>query len=791
MLKNFIITSLRYLGKNFLFVGINILGLAVALALCITAYLNNKYDTDWDKTNENYEDIYKINITKELQDRHQEYGITPTALAPLLKQDLVGVEEICRYNSENSTVKYDDKIFNKRVGFVDPNFFNIFSIDIVKGNKNALKEKGNIIISENIAEIYYGKEDPIGKMISIINNKDEESTFIIAGIYKNLPLNCSFGHELITQFDNYIDIREVTEHDWTDWIAATFLLIRNHENIPEINEQLNRYIAIQNDAREDWKISGFFVKTLKEIADDRDVWGTWLRTSFHPAAVATPPIMAMFILIIAAFNFMNSSISFAGKRLKEIGLRKVFGGLRKHIIIQFLSENLVISFIAIVFGIFLAGFMVPEYSSMWEYMEISLNFKNNPALIIFILILWLFTALLAGAYPAFYISRFNPVKIFRDKLKLKNKNLLSRFLLGFQFFTSVAALVMGVVFAQNAVFQEKMNFGYEKDNLIILEMHSKNDYKPFEEVVKNNPKIEMYAGTIYHIGYGHYNRSIKYLDQYIESGIMQIGHDYLKTMAVNITEGRGFDVKNQGGDIAENNVVVNKKFLNDFGIIEPIGKTIYVDDTLALHIIGVSNDIYLYGLWAPVDPLIYRLASEDDYTRIAIRTSKGYEHEVNEYLKEQWTELIPNFPYEGEFQEELLAEAKQVNKNIKVMFVFLAICALFLSVIGLYTLVSLSVLNRTKEVGIRKVHGASVKRIMLIVSKPFSLLIIISTILGLVAGYYLSIMLMGSIFAVHMTPNTISFAIPVLVIVITSVITIIWRVYKAAEQNPAKSLRYE
>ncbi|MFC2151509.1 ABC transporter permease [Bacteroidota bacterium] len=791
MFKNFLIISLRYLGKNFLFVGINILGLAVALALCITAYLNSKYDSDWDKTNENIEDIYKINITREIQDRHQEYGISPTALAPLLKQDLSGVEEICRYISDRTPVKYDDKIFSKRVGYADPNFYDIFTIDLVKGNKNALKEQGNILVSESIAEVYYGKEDPIGKVISVFNNKDEETTYIIAGVFKNSPLNSSFRHELITQFDNYINMWEVEEEKWDDWIAATFLLIRDHENIPQINEQLKKYIPIQNAAREDFMITSLFVKSLKEAADDRDVWGTWLWTSFHPAAVATPPIMAIFILIIAAFNFMNSSISFAGKRLKEIGLRKVFGGLRKHIIYQFLGENLVISFIAIIFGIFLSGFLVPEYSRMWEYMNLEFSFKNNPTLISFIFILWIFTALLAGAYPAFYISKFNPVKIFKDNLKLKNKNGLSRFLLGFQFFTSVLALVMGVMFAQNAVFQDNIDLGYNKDNLIILGMHNNKDYKPFEQVVKANPKIESYAGTNYHIGYGDYNRSIKYLEQKIETNIMHIGHEYLETMEVDIVYGRGYNLEEQGGDIAKNNVVVNEKFIKDFGFDNPIGKTVYVDDTLALHIIGVSNDVYLYGLWAPVQPLIYRLASEEEYGRIVIRTSEENLNEVNETLRTEWAELIPNYPYEGQFQEELLAEAKQVNKNIKIIFIFLAICALLLSAIGLYTLVSLSVLNRTKEMGIRKVHGASIKKIMLIITKPFALLLIISSVLGCGGGYYMAKMLMSSIWAIHMDPNFVSFALPILVLIITTVVTIIWRVYKASVQNPANSLRYE
>ena len=791
MFRNYLIISLRYLWKNFLFVGMNILGLAVALALCITAYLNNKYDYDWDRMHENYEDIYKINITREIQDRQQEYGITPFALAPLLKQDLTGVDAVTRYRTSYSPVKLEDKVFNKRIAYADPNFDEVFTLDIIKGDKNALREKTNILISERIAEIYFGKEDPLGKVLSIINDQDEETTFIVAGVFKNLTLNTSFHYDLLTQLQNFKDMWNIEENSWDAWVAGTFLLVRNKENLPQINEKLKKYIDVQNDIREDWIITSFFTKTLKEIADDQDVWANWLWRSFHPAAVAAPPIMAIFILIIAAFNFMNSAISFAGKRLKEIGLRKVFGGLRKHIVIQFLSENFVVSFIAIIMGIFLAGFLVPEYSSMWEYMDIRLSFTDNPELILVIIGLWITTTILAGAYPAFYISKFNPVKIFRDNLKLKNRNILSRFLLGFQFFTSVLALVMGVMFAQNAIYQDNLDLGYDKENLIVLGMHNRNDYKPFEQAIKSNPKIEMFAGTSYHIGYGNYNRSIKFLDQKVETNMMHIGHDYLKTMGVDILNGRSFNLENQAGDIADHNIIVNEKFVKDFGFDDPIGKTVYVDDTLGLHIIGVSNNVYLYGTWAPVEPLIYRLAGEDEYGTIVIRSSKENMSDINNYLQSQWAELVPNYPYEGRYQEELLEESKQINKNIKIMFVFLAVSALFLSAIGLYTLVSLNVLNKTKEVGIRKVHGAAVGRIMVIITKPFTVLIVIASVLGCIAGYYMADVLMGSIWSEYMSPNVLSFAMPIILIFLVSITTITWRVYKAAMQNPANSLRYE
>jgi len=791
MLKNLLITSLRYIAKNAMFVGINILGLAIAIALCITAYLNTKYDMDWDKTHVNLDNIYKVNVTREIQDRQQEYGITPFALAPLMENEITGVEQICRYSRSYSPVKYDDKIFNKRIGYADENFCEIFTVEMIKGNTDALKQKNNVLISEQTAEAYFGNEDPLGKMISVFNDKDQEFVFVIGGVFKEIGLNSSFNYQLLTQIDNYIDMWEIDSQKWDSWVAATFLLIKGQNSIPSVNQQLEKYIEPQNSAREDWKITSFFVKSLKDEANSQDVWAHWLQRSFHPAAVSVPPIMAIFILIIAAFNFMNSAISFAGKRLKEIGLRKVFGGLRKHIIIQFLGENFLVSFMAVIVGIFLAGFLVPEYSAMWEYLDLEYNFFNNAELILFILALWVFTAVLAGAYPAFYISRFNPIKIFRDNLKIKGKNGLSKFLLGFQFFTSVMALFMGIMFAQNAVFQEKMDYGYDKDNIIVIGLHNQSDYKPFEQVVKAYPKIEKYAGTSYHIGYGNYNRSITHLDKKIETGVMHIGYDYLQTMGLKLEQGRLFNIENQASDVAENNIVVNEKFVHDFSFKEPLGKTVYVNDTTALNIIGVVNDVYLYGAWSDIDPLIYRLAPESEYQTFAIRASKENMNDVNEYLRTQWAELIPNYPYEGRYQVELMNEAKVVNQNIKVMFVFLAICALFLSAIGLYTLVSLNVLNRTKEIGVRKVNGASVSRIMLIITRPFAILVLITSVLGCFAGKYATLAIMDSVWDVFTKPNVLSYLLPVLIILVTAAVTIIWKVYKAASVNPTVSLRYE
>jgi len=249
MLKNLLITSLRYIAKNAMFVGINILGLAIAIALCITAYLNTKYDMDWDKTHVNLDNIYKVNVTREIQDRQQEYGITPFALAPLMENEITGVDEICRYSRSYSPVKYGEKIFSKRIGYADENFCEIFTVEMIKGNTDALKQKNNVLISEQTAEAYFGNEDPLGKMLSVFNDKDQEFVFVVGGVFKEIGLNSSFNYQLLTQIDNYIDMWEIDSQKWDSWVAATFLLIKDNNLIPTINQQLEKYIAPQNSAR--------------------------------------------------------------------------------------------------------------------------------------------------------------------------------------------------------------------------------------------------------------------------------------------------------------------------------------------------------------------------------------------------------------------------------------------------------------------------------------------------------------------------------------------------------------
>ena len=791
MLKNYLIITFRNLSRNIFFVLINIIGLGLALAVCIVAYLNNKFDADFDKYHENRKNIFKVESERPIQERKQWYGITPFSLGPLIINDISSVEEVVRVQMSNSPVKAGEKNFSKRIAWCDTAFFKVFTIKMISGSSSLISNKNSILLDEEMADIYFGDEDPVGKIISVFADSEEERTFLVGGVFEKLPLNSSFVFQAITSIDNYIEMWKVNEYDWKTLTAGTFLFLSDPSQASTVEELLRQYIPVQNDAREDFQIEKFRLVPLTKMAHMAwGIWGNWFRQSFHPAAVTAPPIMAIFILLIACFNFMNTAIAFSSRRLKEIGVRKVAGSKRIQVILQFMGEYFLLSFLSIILAVFFGKYLVSLYSSMWEYLDITLSFREYPELWVYLFLLLILTTFLAGTYPSFYISRFNPVYIFQDKLKIGSRNILSKILLTLQFIISVLALLSGIIFSRNARFQENIYLGYDKDNIIAVPIRNHSHFIAFRDAVRTNPKIESVGESEEHIGRSSFNRSVEYQNIRYEVQILDIGDDYFTTMGLKLTDGRGFPVELALTD-KENSIIISKKFAEEFGIQNPVGQRVMMDDTVPLNIVGVMENIYLYGVWSKIEPMILRRGDNERMRTLAVRASEENLQEVNQFLEEQWKELVPNYPYEGFFQDDLMNEGRDINRNIKNIYIFLAFIATILSAIGLYTLVSLSIIRRTKEVGIRKVMGATIPRIISILNREYVIILIIACIGGSLSGYYLSKQMMDSIWDVFTDVTVFTFMVPILLIFAVAVITMGWKVYSAASKNPTESLRYE
>lgn len=791
MFKNYLTVTFRNLLKNRLFTLINITGLGIALSVCIVAFFNHMFDYEFDRTHENFDEIYRVTCFRDMEGREQEYGAIPATLGLMAKKDIPGIVNSARLQRAGSNVKIGVDIYTAQISFVDPEFLEIFTFPEVIGSVRAIDDHGSVLISRSMAETLFGEEHPIGKTLALMNEENEEFTYTVAAVFEDLPENSSFRIDIMSHYDNFIRMWERNDADWRLLTHAFFIRVPDRSVIPAVNASLKTYVAVQNRAREDFRINRFNIVPLRDVGENaREIWSSALFPSLHPAALIAPPIMALFILLIACFNFANTSIATFSKRLKEIGLRKTFGGQRRQLVSQFMLETLIICFLALLIGIAFARFLVPAYSSLWAYMSIELTLTEYPAFWIFLIVLVLLTGFVAGVYPALHVSAFSPVNVLKGRNSFSGSGKLASLLLTLQFSISVMALVMGIVFAKNARYQETLDLGYDKDKLIAIPVVPEL-YTSFRNTVLNNPKIISAEGTQNHIGWGSYRRPVKYQQTQLEVDVMDIGPGYASAMGLRLIDGRLFDESRSAADRTNGAIIVNQKFVSDFGWTEPVGQTITLYDTTKLTVIGVVEDFYTSGLWEVIDPAMLRLAQNDEYWNIVVRAEPHDLAAVLEYVSAEWKKMGTNYIFRGILQEDTMQEEKDINGSITKINLFLAVTATLLSLIGMYNLVSLDVIRRTKEVGIRKIQGAPVSIIMYLLSKKFLIVLVIASVVGSIGGYYMSNMLLDSIWDYFIEIRLGIMFLAALIMVSATVLTIVFKVGRAAMRNPVESLRYE
>ncbi len=789
MLFNFFKITFRNFRKNKSYVFINLLGLGLSLACCIVGYLNWKFAADYDKNHANHENIYKIQINKDVQGRNVPYGITPLPLGEQVKDKIAGVTHSSRYVSTGLVLKKDLKVFNQGIGFADDDFFDMFTFPFKYGNKEALLDRSSIILTSRTSEVYFGEADPVGEILLMIDEEGKQYPMTVGGVLKDIPLNSSIQFRAITHFDNYLKVREVEASNWGRFINATFVLTDGAYPQNLLDDVNSNYVAIQNEARDDFKISNYYLQQLTGLgAHAQNIRSNWLSEPPPPPAVTVPFIMAILMLLIACFNFTNTSIAISSKRLKEIGIRKVMGSDRRQLIFQFMGENLVLSFGGMILAILVALWLTPAYSAMWDFINLELNLTSNPEIYYFITGLLIFTSLVAGGYPSLYVSSYQPVKILRGNLSLGGTNLFSKILLGAQYGLTIIALISALAFANNARYQSNYDLGFETDNVMAVRVESQSEYEKFYNLVSQMPDIDKVTGTQHHVGWWTYGRTLKSGEQEIESDMMNFTIDYLDLMQLKMVDGRYFDPDLYDFD-RENSIILNEEIVRQFGWDEPLGKRVQIDDSTRLTVVGVMQDFYMDGFFDPLDPMGIRLANREAMNFVIVKSQLD-RLALKEALEKEWYKIAPNTPFNYD-EETVIDNSEYVNLTIVKMFRFLGLLALVLSSIGLYTLVSLNVIKRVKEIGVRKVLGASINNIIVLVNRQFFWLLLIAAIAGSALSYFAIDSLMASIFTIYQAVSPFTVLAPFFALLFIALFTASTRIFRTAIQNPVKSLRYE
>ncbi len=799
MLKNYLKVTLRNLLKQKTFVSINVLGLGLALACCIVAYLNSKYNWDFDKNHRNIDHIYKIHNLRENQGDLKEYGRVPMPMAEAIKNDFAGVDRVFRFENHVFTVRdaSQEKVFNTALAYADPGFLESFTFPLISGNLDAYHQIDRTIVTQEYARKFFGEENPIGKVITVFDDTGMSFNFIIGGVVEKAPHNSSVHFEMLVGFENRFRMYDDNvKGNWGAFAQATFLYFNNPSKAKEIEPLLSKYIPIQTEARPDFLIYEFLLSPMNNHAHiSNDVRWDVLRDAGPAAAIVTPQIMALLILLVACFNFTNTAIATSNRRLKEIGVRKVMGGTRKQLIVQFMTENLTVCFLAILMSIIMASYLVPTYSAMWEGMDLEMNLEKDYKLYLFLGLLLIFTTLLAGLYPSIYISKYEPVRILRGSLSIGGAGRLTKILLASQYTFTVIAIFASIAFIQNARYQNTLDMGYNRNQIIGVSLLNQDQYQKTLASMTANPDIIQVATGKNHIGRDDYGLILKNGDQEVNANMLDVGIGYIETMDLKIVAGRSFSKELEASD-SQNSIIVNEKMVEEFDWTEPIGQKITINDTTTLTVVGVVQNFYMYGFWAPIEAEGIRLKSlkfQDDgtYSFLIAKVNIDKITEVYEYLEQDWNSKIPNKIFAGFYQDELLRGAKEVNNNITMIFSFLGIVAFILSSLGLFTLVSINLIKRIKEIGVRKVLGGGIGHIIYLINKDYFLLLLISSVLGVTLGYVLIDAMIASIFTYYKPMDFLTFSIPIFSIISISLTIASLRTFKTAQVNPVKALRYE
>ncbi|MEQ9286721.1 MAG: ABC transporter permease [Cyclobacteriaceae bacterium] len=799
MLKNNIKIALRNLTKYKVFSIINIAGLSIGLACCMLIGIYIKDELTYDKHHKAADRIYRLTREFKSPDGSTSLHLSKLAppFAPLLRTDFPEMEVMTYFVSFGGTIKYEDKIFNEQsIGWADNDIFKVFSFEFVKGNPdNALINPGSMVVTEEMAMKYFGSIDVLGKMVRFAN----QASLTITGVIKKMPENSHFSLNMIGDMslvEQYYGGRENMMQAWGSNNFSTYFILKEGATIEQIERRLPDFLTkhLEENAN-DW--TALHIQKMTDIhlhshLDDE------LGANSDIRYVMVFGAIALLILAIAIINYMNLATARSANRAKEVGIRKVMGAYRPTLIGQFMAESVVLVFLAIFLAAILVFFALPELRG---FTQRELIFNQNEMLVSFLVLFvsGLFIGALSGSYPALYLSSFDPLRVLKGKLATGAKSTtLRRTLVVIQFSISVILIVStGVIFQQLNFIQSK-NLGYNKEHILTLSMNDvlKEKFDAFRNSLLAHPSVSNVATS---------SRvpTLQLLDSQgartdingemaapqVVIKYLNVDHDFLATYGIPLASGRNFDRKMQSDDTAafilneaavkmigweSNEAAVNKKMT--YGGQEG-------------RVIGVAQDIHFETLQNNISPLIMYIG-EGKGRFISVKLSGNDINSTLNFIEQTWSEFSPETPISYTFIDERFDRLYQSENQRAQLFTGFSGLAIFLACLGLFGLASFTVSQRSREISIRKVLGASIPQIVSILSKEFLILVGISILVAFPIAYkFMGDWLQN--YAYRIDISTLPFILAGVLAISIAFLTISLQTFKAANCNPVDTLKEE
>ena len=799
MLKNYLKITLRNIKRNKAFSVINIAGLAIGMACCILIVNYIVFESSYDRFHKNADNIYRINTLLEIGGRGGNLASTNHPIGDYLRENYTEVlnsVKFRRYKYGQTLIEYEDnKFFEERLYYADNSVFDVFSYPMLIGDpKTALKSPHSIVLTESYAIKYFGEENPLGKILKLDNFED----FKVTGVIRDFPPNTHFPINMLLSFESFYVNNPQLKGRWMgDFEVHTFIQLEKGFDYKELETKLPAIVEKQIGKL--IKVVGarveYSILPLTDIHLHSDLLNEPTGQSDISYIYGFSAI-ALFILLIACFNFMNLSTARSAKRANEVGVRKVLGANKTKLVYQFLGESLILSTFAYFIAAGLAELSLPIIRSLTS-VELSIFFTDIPLFILISVGFVFVVGIVAGSYPAFFLSSFKPVSILKGSLRTGSTSYRFRsVLVVFQFAISVFLFIGTITILNQIRFMKNRNLGFEREHLVFVQFFDDSLMSSTETVKNELLKIPgvIHVSATSHIP-GHGARHNGYvpegfaIEESILMGRISVDSDFITTFGIELIEGRNFSPeftadKNQS-------ILINETALKEIGWEDPLGRQIREldDKMLPKTVIGVVRDFHTDSLHNPLEPVLIG-QNPAAFRYIAVRLGPGNISETMTSLEKKWKELDSTGTFDYAFLEDSLIAQYRAEERLSKIFTYFSILAIFIACLGLFGLASFTAEQKTKEIGIRKVLGAPVSGLIFFLSKEFTKWVIAANLIGWPIAYFLMQKWLQN-FAFRISIGIGIFLLAAILALLIALVTVSYQSLKAALANPIESLRYE
>lgn len=791
MIRNYFISAIRNLVRQKGFSIINISGLAIGMAIAILIFLWVKHELSYDKFNDKSAKIYRLVQTQHYSSGPLTTVCMPGPIAKDIRNDIPEITNTFMYYAMTATISHQDKLFTEEVRLSDPELFEMFTFDFIHGDpEHAFDDINCAVITDKMAKKLFDDDDPMGKIIKYNN----EHSFKVTGVIRETPENSSFRFDICIPFEFIEELgQNISRYGWNSYYV--YAELQNGIDYLQVNEKIQKYL--EDKAREQFEGDesegeydsdiDLFLFPLEKIhlysvrGDKGDIQYIYIFSA-----------IAIFILVIACINFMNLATARSTKRYREISLRKTVGANRHNLISQFMGESMIIAFLAMIIAVILVLLLLPYFNTLTEK-KLIFDFSNYSMWLLLVGITMI-VGLLAGSYPAFYLSAFNPIKTMRNGInKGKGNFYFRRILVVFQFVLSVGLIISTIVVSRQLDYLQNNRLGMELDNVIHLSLRgeSVDKYEVFKYELVSNPNIQSISRSnslpfYFGSNSGGFEWEGRDSEDDILIGFCFMDEDYHETLNMKLLEGRFFSNDIQSDTAA---IIINETGAKAIGMENPIGKWISWGEDSKYYIIGLIKDFHHLPMQHEIDPLII-LYDPSRCRQLFVKTLNEETTDTKEQIGESWAKIFPNYPYEPNNLKEIYNKTYTDEATLIKIIGYFSVLAIFISCLGLFALAAYMAEQRTKEIGIRKVLGATITNIISLVSKEFLKWVIIANFIAWpITWFAIRDWLNGYTYHTKLSPEIFIYAL--LLSLFIALLTVTWQALRSAFKNPVNAIKYE